>query len=238
MWQRGAGQGYCSLISEAQRPGSLALSVVGLVDALKERRADGTALAGSLDHKQSLVDGPRFGDRLGEMVQASWHVEVGRLVDDRLDAQRAAVLLGAGGEDPRPVGGGSVCAAGGRTRRDLLGAADADVVLHQRLEARARAARVVEHLRARDLELAHRQLPPVPGETIPCSQRRGDGDDPAVKERLPVLGAEAVADRLQPLGIGAAREPVVQPLIPQPDARRLALDPLVPLTHTFAGHGA
>ena len=44
-----AGQGHGALIPEAERSGSLALPCVGLVDALKERRADGTALAGTFD---------------------------------------------------------------------------------------------------------------------------------------------------------------------------------------------
>src|SRR5437660_1131199 len=50
-----AGQSHGALIPEAQGSGSLAL-MVGLVDALVERRADGTALTGTLDHKQPLVD--------------------------------------------------------------------------------------------------------------------------------------------------------------------------------------
>ena len=50
------GQGHGALISEAHCPGSLALTYVGLMDALKERRADGTALAGTLDHKQAVID--------------------------------------------------------------------------------------------------------------------------------------------------------------------------------------
>jgi hypothetical protein len=64
----GAGQGYCSCVPEAQGSGSLALLVVGLVDALVERRADGTALAGLLDHKQPLVDGAGFVDQGGEVA--------------------------------------------------------------------------------------------------------------------------------------------------------------------------
>ena len=55
-----AGQSHGALIPEAQGSGSLAL-VVGLVDALKERRADGTALTGTLDHKQPVVDLAGFG---------------------------------------------------------------------------------------------------------------------------------------------------------------------------------
>ena len=51
-----AGQGHGALVPEAESPGSLALPYVGLVDALKERRADGTALAGTFDPKQAVVD--------------------------------------------------------------------------------------------------------------------------------------------------------------------------------------
>ena len=51
-----AGQGHGALIPEAEGSGSLALPYVGLVDALKERRADGTALAGtSIISRRSLT---------------------------------------------------------------------------------------------------------------------------------------------------------------------------------------
>ena len=49
----------------SERSGSLALPCVGLVDALKERRADGTALTGTLDHKQTMVDLAGLGHELG-----------------------------------------------------------------------------------------------------------------------------------------------------------------------------
>ena len=55
---KSTGQGHGALIPEAQGPGSLALPYVGLVDALKERSADGTALAGTFDHKHPMVDLP------------------------------------------------------------------------------------------------------------------------------------------------------------------------------------
>jgi len=53
-----------SVVVPAQGCGSLALSDVGLVDALEERSADGTALAGTRDHKQTLVDAAGLLDQL------------------------------------------------------------------------------------------------------------------------------------------------------------------------------
>jgi hypothetical protein len=71
---------------EAQGSDSLALPVVGLVDALKERRADGTALPGTLYHKHSMVDLPGLVDELGQMTEPGENSQVPRLVDDGLDA--------------------------------------------------------------------------------------------------------------------------------------------------------
>ena len=72
----GAGQSHGAYVPEAQGSGSLAL-VVGLVDALEERRADGTALTGTFDDKQPLVDLAGSVDQLGEVVQAGGDVEIG-----------------------------------------------------------------------------------------------------------------------------------------------------------------
>ncbi|HTX00814.1 MAG TPA: hypothetical protein VMD59_18680, partial [Acidimicrobiales bacterium] len=69
------------------------------MDALKECRADGTALTGSLDHKQTVVDLASFLDELGQMLKPGKDPDVGQLVDDGLDAKRPPffqVLLDAG----------------------------------------------------------------------------------------------------------------------------------------------
>jgi hypothetical protein len=75
------------LIPEAQGSGSLALPYVGLVDALEERRADGTALAGTLDHKQTVVDLSGLADELSQVLEPGKDTDVGWLVDDGLDAE-------------------------------------------------------------------------------------------------------------------------------------------------------
>jgi hypothetical protein len=64
----------------------LALPVVGLVDALKERSADGTALAGTFDHKHPMVDLAGRVDDLGQKTESSEKPQVRWLVDDGLDA--------------------------------------------------------------------------------------------------------------------------------------------------------
>lgn len=134
------GQGHDALIPEAQRSGSLALPYVGQVDALEERRADGTALAGTFDHKQAVVDGARFLLQLGQMGKPALDVDVRRVIDDRLDADRLAfleVLLDTASED----------------KSDLVGTADADIVGDQGLEEGPRPAGVVEDDGAGDLDL-------------------------------------------------------------------------------------
>lgn len=65
---------------------------MGLVDALKERRADGTALTGTFDHKQTTVDGAGLVDELGQVLEPAQDPDVGRLVDDGLDAQGSPFL--------------------------------------------------------------------------------------------------------------------------------------------------
>jgi len=67
---QGTGQGHGAYVPEAERPGSLALPCVGLMDALEERRADGTALAGTLDHKQTTVDLASLRHQLGQVLEA------------------------------------------------------------------------------------------------------------------------------------------------------------------------
>ena len=69
-----------------QGSGCLALRVAGLVDALKERRADGTARAGTFDHKHTMVDLPGLVDELGQMTDPGEKPQVRRFIDDGLDA--------------------------------------------------------------------------------------------------------------------------------------------------------
>jgi hypothetical protein len=117
----------------------------------------------------------------------------------------------------------------GEDQRDLLGPPDADVVGDQRVKEAARAARIVEHQCAADLDLAHRELPPVAGGAIFARERRRQLGDPAVEESLHVLGAEAVADRLQHAGLITGGEAVRERAIFHAGVLGLALGPFVPV---------
>ena len=56
------------------------------MDALEARRADGTALAGTFDHEQTVVDLSGPVDELGEMLEPGEDPDVAWFVDDGFDA--------------------------------------------------------------------------------------------------------------------------------------------------------
>jgi hypothetical protein len=62
------------------------------VDALKQRRADGTALAGTFDHKHAVVYLAGLGHQLGQLLETGQDTDVGGFVDDGLDAECSSLL--------------------------------------------------------------------------------------------------------------------------------------------------
>jgi hypothetical protein len=123
----------------------------------------------------------------------------------------------------------------GEHERDLLGAAYVDVVGHQRFKEAARAARVVEDERAGDLDLAHRELPPVACTPIIDGERCRDHAHPTVEERLHVAGVKAVAELLQPPRLRADGEAVRERGEGNPGSCAPALGPLVPVDPHLRG---
>src|SRR5262249_27808863 len=198
------------------------------VDGLEGRRADGTALTGTFDHKQTVVDLAGPGHELGQVLESGEDTDVGRLVDDGLDAQgpsflqvllHAAVLVGevdvdvgARAEDPglRRQRGPGTSSGGDEDGPDLLRTADTDVVADERLEEPPGAPGVVEHKGAGDFHLAHGQLPEVAGSLVVGGERCGDDRAPAVEESLDVCRSEPVADALKASRVLARGEPVRQ----------------------------
>jgi hypothetical protein len=112
---------------------------------------------------------------------------------------------------------------------DLRGPAQADVVSHHGFEDGPAPAGLVEDDRAGDLDLAHRQLPPVAGLTVLVGERGRDRRHPAGEERLDVGGPQAITDRLQRSLVLACSEAVSQLGEPDPGPGGLALCPFMPV---------
>jgi hypothetical protein len=128
---------------------------------VKERRADGTTLAGTFDLKQTVVDPAGPLHQLGQVLEPGQDPDVSGFVDDGLDTQGPpffqilldpAVLvakihpdLGPCTEDPggEGLGRGPAATVAPKDGMDLVGSADADVVLDQGLEEPSGPARIV-----------------------------------------------------------------------------------------------
>jgi hypothetical protein len=210
----------------------------------KSAEPDGTALAGTLDHKQTVVDLSGLADELSQVLEPGKDTDVGWLVDDGLDAESppffqvlldAAVLVGevhvhfgARREHPLAVGlADRASELAGEHHRHLLGPTDADVVSHEGLEEAPRPARVVEDEGARHLDLAHRQLPEVARTPVVIGERGRDHRAPPVEEALDVRRPEAVADGLEGDRVLARGEAVRELAEGDAGVTRLALGPLV-----------
>jgi hypothetical protein len=74
----------------------------------------------------------------------------------------------------------------GEDELDAVGAPDVEVVGHQRLEERPGTPWCVEHHGSGDLDLAHRQLPPVARDAVVFGQgqRQRQGRHPPLEEDL------------------------------------------------------
>ena len=117
----------------------------------------------------------------------------------------------------------------GEDQLHAVGPAEVEVVGDQCLEEPAGVARGVEDQRARNLDLPHRQLPPVTSLPIVVGQRQRQHAHPALEEHVDRARSETVADRLQPVRVGAGGEPVGQFGEGQASVNALTLGPLVPV---------
>ena len=101
------------------------------------------------------------------------------------------------------------------------------IVSDQRLEERPGPARRVEHDGAGDLDLAHRQFPPVPGPLVVRAERQRQPVQPPLGEHRDGARLRPVADLLQRGRVVAGREPVGQLPVAEPGAGGLPLGPLM-----------
>ena len=181
---QGAGQGLDPRVAETHGCSSPPLRGDGGVrDPLEDWIRKDTALADTFSLQHAGVDRTGFGLQLVEIVQAALAAQVVGGVDHGLDPQGPPVFqvlldagvlvegvhgdLGAAGDDLglELAAGGALAAADLAVEDDLDGvrAAEVEVVGDQRLEEAAGVAGLGEHQGAGDLDLRHRQLPPVAG---------------------------------------------------------------------------
>ena len=101
----------------------------------------------------------------------------------------------------------------------LFRAADVQVVRAQRLKEPAGVAGLAEHEGARDLDLTHRDVPPIAAGPVGGGQRQRQPDPPPLAEPRDSARPEPVAEPLQPARVVGAGEPVVQ--LGEPDPGRV-----------------
>lgn len=118
---------------------------------------------------------------------------------------------------------------------DLFGTSDTDVVRDESLEERPCPAWVVEHDRAGDLHLAHRELEVVARGPVGWCERHRDDRAPAPEEGLDVPRREPVADRLEAGGIDAGRKAVRERAVGKALPVRLAFRPLMAVAPDLSG---
>ena len=88
---------------------------------------------------------------------------------------------------------------------DGVGAAEVEVVGDQGLEERSGVAGLGEYDGAGDLDLGHRQFPPVAGLLVGGAERQREPGQPPLEEHVDRAGLQRVADPLQQCGILAGR---------------------------------
>ena len=213
-------------------------------------RKDG-ALAGTFGFQYAVVGRAGFGLKLAQVGQPGQAAQVTGGVDDGLDPHRAAVFevlldprvlveqvehdAAAIRADRGAVDGGAEHAWGVAADMaveddlDVGGAADVEVVGDQGLEERPRPAGRIQHDCAGDLNLAHRDLPPIPRPLVGAAERHRQPVQPPPGEHLDGARAQPVTDLLQGHRVGAGREPAGQLGERDPGLKGLPPGPLVPV---------
>ena len=97
-------------------------------------------------------------------------------------------------------------------QRDLVGAADVEVVADDLLEEDPPGHRLVQHLGQGELGLQDRDVVAVAGGPVGGAERVRQDGQPLAQQRVDLLGSELVADGLQRHRILDRGEPVVERL--------------------------
>jgi hypothetical protein len=133
---------------------------------------------------------------------------------------------------------GALGRSAGKREQDLLGAADREVVGHARLKERAGAAGIVEHRRAGGLDLAQRELLPVPGGAIRAAQRVAIAVIERSQTDRPASGPKPSQMARHRAGSGRLAHPSCSASNPRPARLAWRLAHSRPSTQTCAEYGA
>ena len=118
------------------------------------------------------------------------------------------------GEDAgAPVSGGAAGDPAIKDQLDLIGPAEIEVLADHLFEKQPAVHRAIEHLGQRKLGLKDRNIVAEAGGLIGRGERMGEKAQPLAQQAVDLLGRQAVADLLKPLGIGAAEHTIVEGLI-------------------------
>lgn len=109
-----------------------------------------------------------------------------------------------------------------------------EVLADHLLEEHPPGQRPVEHLGKGELDLEDRDVVVIASTSIGVSQWTGQASQPLVHEGLHMLGAEAVADRLQGAEIAAACKAVVEGVEADTGLGGLALSPVMHVEQALA----
>ena len=244
--EHGGEQGLRPRVAEAQRRCALSLDDARGVQVLEPFGSDVAVVADRLGAQQAPVGFEADPLQVVKVLQPSADVEVVGVVDHRLGAQRAPLLVVL--LDPRvlvvdvqrrddPVGddAGSEprwCAPGDAPVEDQLhavGTAEVEVRPDHVLEEHPSLDGAVEHLGQRELGLEDGDVVADAGGAVGGRVGVRQARQPLAQQRVDRLRVQPVRQPAHELGVPAAENAVVQRLEADPPLRQLALQVLVPV---------
>jgi hypothetical protein len=241
-------------VIEAERRDPLLIHLEGLNDLIERTLADCTVVADSLDVEQTSVGLEANLPQCGQVGQSLADLEIASVVDGRLSPQGAAfliVLLDPSvfivdmqrWDDSLSDHSGLAASRGlrenflAKDQLNLIRAAEIQVLADDLFKEDAATHRLVKNLRQRKLRLQDREIVTIPCLTIPrCEGVRKDSE-PLAGQAVDLLGGKIVTDLLQPSGIVAPQNSIVESFEAYTLGCKLSLCVLVPIEAELSGVG-
>src|SRR6266851_3781899 len=234
-------------IAQAQTGNALSVNELRLLHVINQARLGHGVIGQALCVKELRIDtltdlaevrqgGQRFRWlHVGRIVERGFGTKCPAFLEVLLDVAALEVDVQTGldtaRDHPRPIPERRGRCRPRQPRRkqqaDPVRTTQVEVVTNDAFEQTAAPARLIEDLRQADLDLPQAQPMPIPSGTIIGAQRPRKSLQPAVEEPLDVSRAERIAHVLQPLGVGAPAEAVVERSESDAGLVELSLGPLV-----------